>query len=263
MRLLFILLIAFMTLHSAEVPQLKVAIIGGMTMSGFWQEIEKRFESKYAIKLITLASGPKHILDEACRSEDIDLVTMHASDTISDLVADGGFVDLMPWVRNRQAIIGPKTNPANIKEGDDVKTILEKIVSSKAKFLLHDSSGSMQVLHVLIYHYNIAFASEQILYTQNKRELIHEASRQNAYTIFGQIPFLMKKQFREDMKIYSSDERYLQRPYLVAIGSKERIGERRYENAKKLQEFLLSSEIQKFIKEFQGVDGEQIFFPIK
>ena len=121
----------------------------------------------------------------------------------------------------------------------------------------------MQVFHALMHHYKIKFSPEQILYSSNKGEFVKEASEANAYTIFGHIPFIIIKQFDANMKIYTSNDKYLKRPYLMAIGTKEKIGEERYANAKKLQEFLLSKEIQSFIKEFKGVDGEQIFFPIK
>ncbi|MBN2721585.1 MAG: hypothetical protein JXQ77_02055, partial [Campylobacterales bacterium] len=106
--IIFILLFCFSSvqLYGKQEPALRVAVIGGMTMSGMWQEVAKVFEETYHIPLEVVATGPKHELNLYCRTHQVDLVTMHSSDTMVDLAADGIVENLTPWARNSQMLVG-------------------------------------------------------------------------------------------------------------------------------------------------------------
>ena len=65
------------------------AVIGGMTDTGFWDEIAARFKKATGIRSEVVVTGPKHVIAPVYRRGEADLVTMHASDTIINIVADG------------------------------------------------------------------------------------------------------------------------------------------------------------------------------
>src|SRR3954451_3637080 len=68
-------------------PAVRVAVIGGMTITGMWQELAKKLsaDSSWATELI--ATGPKAVLVEAFEKGGVDLLTMHSSDEATNLVA--------------------------------------------------------------------------------------------------------------------------------------------------------------------------------
>ena len=67
----------------------RCAVIGGMTMTGLWPEIAKKFEAETGYKVEVTATGPRPVLDKVMRAGKVDLLTMHSGDITTDLVADG------------------------------------------------------------------------------------------------------------------------------------------------------------------------------
>src|SRR5262245_42922104 len=89
-------------------PQtIRVAVIGGMVETGFWQAVAERFERATGHKIELASSGPKPVVITDFRNGNIDLITLHTSDAIVNLVADGLATDPQPWVQNDLVIVGP------------------------------------------------------------------------------------------------------------------------------------------------------------
>ena len=91
----------------ADSRVVRCAVIGGMTMTGLWQEIAKMFEAQTGYRVEVVATGPRPILDTAMRAGKVDLLTMHSGDITTDLVADGFGINMRPWTRNELCIVGP------------------------------------------------------------------------------------------------------------------------------------------------------------
>src|SRR5437660_764238 len=79
-----------------ERKPIRVAVIGGMTMSGMWPELAAAFEADTGWKAEVVATGPKDVLSAALEQGDVDVLTMHSSDKTTDLVADGYGINLRP-----------------------------------------------------------------------------------------------------------------------------------------------------------------------
>ena len=83
---------------------LRVAVVGGMMETGFWPEIAARYERTSGDKIELAATGPKPQVVAAFKKGGIDVITVHASDAMVNLVADGLARDPQPWVRNDMVI---------------------------------------------------------------------------------------------------------------------------------------------------------------
>src|SRR5271165_787921 len=118
--------------------QIRVAVIGGMVETGFWQALAERFEqatgNRYKIEVV--AMGPKPIITAAFRKGKADLITMHACDNIVNLVADGYAVDPQPWLKNDLIIVGPHDDPAHIRGCRNAAEAFAKIASAKAPLVV-------------------------------------------------------------------------------------------------------------------------------
>lgn len=98
---------------AAQKP-VRAAVIGGMTMTPLWGEIQKRFEVRTGIKIEVVVTGEKPMLARVMKEGRVDFLTMHSSDASTNLVADGWARDLRPWAKNDLVIVGPVGDPAGI-----------------------------------------------------------------------------------------------------------------------------------------------------
>lgn len=252
--------------RSMEPAAIRCAVIGGMTDTGFWQAISERFTRETGIKVEIVATGPKHVIAKPFRQGEVDLVTMHACDTIINLVADGYGVDPQPWARNDLLLVGPIEDPAKIKGATDAVAALRRIIESKSPFLVHPSLGANEVLHDLLAAGGLDLDSEATLSLpmDRHRQLLMRAAEEHAYTLVGRIPFLNGKIRHEGLEIMAQGDDRMRRPYVVVVRAATNEQDPRQEAACRLAHFLRSAETQRWISRFgRGVfDDQPLFFPV-
>lgn len=248
-------------------PQrVRVAVIGGMTRTGLWQALGERFEAESGHTLEMVATGPKQILDDAVRQGDIDLVTMHASDVIVNLAADGFLENLQPWLRNDLVIVGPPADPAGIRGLTDAGQAIRRIRESNSRFLVHASLGAQGVLKDVMHRSGAELSEGQttILLLDHHREVLQRAAALNAYTLVGRIPFRSGRMQNQDLQLMVRGDPALRRPYLVGVVPTAHTTPLRHQAAVQLQRFLTSEKTQEFIATFGigQLDDQPIFFPV-
>ena len=257
------------SLTKGGAERIRVAVIGGMVETGFWQTLAKRFEdssgNRYRIELV--AMGPKPFLNEAFRKGKADLVTMHSSDTIMNLVADGYAVDPQPWLKNDQLIVGPKDDPAKIRGCHSAAEAFAKIASSGAPFVVHSSLGSQDVMRDILDDAKVNMPSDHLtlLFTDHAREVLKIAAEKHAYTLVGRIPFLSGKLPNEGLELMVRGDPQLRRPFVVATADPRRFPQANVEGAKALEAFLRNPETQKWISTYgvSQLDDQPLFFPVE
>ncbi|MDX2094259.1 MAG: substrate-binding domain-containing protein [Kofleriaceae bacterium] len=239
---------------------LRVAVIGGMMETGFWPAIQERYERVSGDKIELVASGPKPKVIEAFRQGNIDVITVHASDAMVNLVADGLARDPQPWVRNDLIIVGPKADPAGVRGSHDAVAALGKIIAAKAPLLVHASNGADGVLHDLQHAAKLVLdpATTHMFLDENQHAVLERAAALGAYTMIGRIPFLTGKLRAEGIELMVTGDPRLQRPYLVEVSTRAQSG------ADDLVAFLRSPELQGWIATFgKGkYDDAPLFFPV-
>jgi tungstate transport system substrate-binding protein len=243
----------------------RCAVIGGMTDTGFWEAISNRFRNATGIQVEVVVTGPKHEISEPFRRGEADLITMHASDTIINLVADGFGMNPQPWARNDLLLVGPKDDPAKVKGTADAVAALKRIIETKSKLLVHQSLGTNEVLHDLLAEggLEIDTASTVVLPSDRHRQLLQRAARENAYTIVGRIPFLNGKIANDGLEIMVQGDPRMRRPYVVVVSCNDPDSPR-HTAACRLADYLRHPETQKWIADFgRGkLDDHPLFFPV-
>jgi tungstate transport system substrate-binding protein len=253
-------------------PQtVRCAVIGGLTQTNLWNDLADRFERASSHQVELVASGPKHVVADAIVEGKADLATMHASDAIVNLVADGYAADLQPWLRSDMILVGPASDPAGIRGEQDAVRALEKIIATKSRFLIHASAGASEVLHDLLAAGSLTLDPERTLSlpSDKHRQMLRRAEADGAYTLVGRIPFLNGKLEQGGLEIMVQGDARLRRPYLVVVardgtGSSGEDSERRAA-ARELAAFLCSQETQRWIAEYgRGqLDDQPLFFPVE
>jgi tungstate transport system substrate-binding protein len=249
--------------------KIRVAVIGGMVETGFWAALAERFKKAVAgrYKIEVVATGPKDVIAAAFRRGQADLITMHASDTIINLVADGYACDPQPWLRNDMVIVGPHDDPAGIRNAKSAAEAFTKIAAAKAPFVVHSSLGAQEVMRGILETGDINLPAEQLtlLFTDRARDVLKIAAEKHAYTLVGRIPFRSGKLPNQGLELMVRGDPQLRRPFIVATANPQRIAGANVVGAKALAEFLRKPETQEWIGGYgvSKLDDQPLFFPIE
>lgn len=246
----------------------RAAVIGGMTMTPLWSELQKRFEAETGIKVEVVVTGEKPMLARAMKEGKVDFLTMHSSDATTNLVADGWARDLRPWAKNDLVIVGPAGDPAGILGMKDGAAAARKIAEAKANWLDFQSNGPRETAHTLFANAGVRMIGPWVLKYENTdtRGILHYAASKNAYMIVGRMPILFNKMEPDPgVKIMVQGDPVMRRPYMVMVANPDRFASANLEGATKLSDFLLSDEIQRFLATYDGGvgDGIPIFIPVR
>jgi tungstate transport system substrate-binding protein len=246
---------------SRPAPQtIRVAVVGGMLETGLWPAVAERYERLTGHKVELAASGPKPQVVAAFRKGGIDLITVHASDAMINLVADGLARDPQPWARNDLIFVGPAADPAGIRGERDALAALRKIVAAKAKLLVHASHGADGVLHDLREEGKVVLDPDATVFfnEDNQHAVLQRAAAAGAYTLIGRIPFISKKLTAPGIELMVQGDPRLRRPYLVEVSATAN------EAARDLAAFLRGREVQELLATYgKGkYDDLPLFFPV-
>ena len=249
--------------HPAPV---RVAVIGGMTMTGMWSAVSAAFEKQTGIPVEVIATGPKEILDTAFRKGGIDLLTMHSSDTATDLVADGFGIKMHPWARNELVIMGPTSDPAGIRGMRSGREALLKIASVQAPFVEARNTGSQSVEIHLWRKAGVVPKGSWLIKDQSEspQRVVEFASQHGAYVIVGRIPILYGKMMKSGMEIMVEGDPEMRRPYVVIEANPAKNPGGNPDGAHQLAEFLSSPAGQTALQVFAANAGQglPVFYPV-
>lgn len=244
----------------------RCAVIGGMTMTGLWPEIARRFEAETGYKAEVVVTGPRPELDKAMREGKVDFITMHSGDITTDLVADGFCVGMRPWTRNELCIAGPPEDPANVRGMTNGAAALRRIAETKARFVDFQGIGSRELVHNLWRLAELEQKGEWIVRddTVTKWNILQFARSNHAYVVVGYIPAKTGKMFAEGMEILVKGDPAMRRPFIAMEANPDCFSTANHAGAKALSDFLLSPKVQTFLLEFgsRTHGSGPLFFPV-
>lgn len=250
-----------------EPKVLRVAVIGGMVMSGMWEALAERFERDTGIKMEVVSTGPKEVIGPDFRKGMADAITMHSSDTATELVASGYGTNMRPWTRNELVILAPPGDPAGITGWKDGAAALRRIAESRSPFIDAKGAGKRIVAEKLWKLAGVEAAGEWVIKdeSENPWDLLRFAESKGAYVLSGRIPVLFGKLPKGGMRIAVQGDPNMQRPYVYIEADRGKIPGARTELARKLGDYLTGPEGQKFLREFAAGQPDRValFFPLQ
>ena len=252
---------------AAARPPVRVAVIGGMTLSGMWQALSEQFTRETGWPVEVAATGPKDVLSAAFRRGEADLLTMHSSDQATNLVADGYARNLRPWARNEHAIFGPAADPAGIRGGHDGAAALKRIAETRSPFVDFTGPGSRDVVHGLWKKAGIPIPQGAWLLKDESltpQGILEYAAAHNAYVVVGRIPVLRGKMANGGrLELLVNGDPAMRRPYVVVEADPAKLPRANTAGAKALADYLLSERGRAFLQDFAArqPDGFPLFYP--
>lgn len=247
-------------------PVVRCAVINGMNFTGFWKAVTDRFTADTGIRVETVSFGEKAIIDTAFRKGDVDLLTMHACDKVINLVADGLARDPQPWARNDLVIVGPHSDPANIRGLADAAEAFKRIAATRSPLVVHASLGAQDVLRGIVdgAQVHVDPATVTMLFEDPGRDVLRTAADKKAYTLIGRIPFRIGRLPNAGLEIMVEGDPKLRRPYVVVVANPDKVRGARLDAARKLSAYLSSPATQDWISTWgKGMlDDRPVFFPV-
>jgi tungstate transport system substrate-binding protein len=263
-KLLPALLVLGSTLCFGTDEELKVAVIGGLDMSGVWSRIEESAEKSLKLEITTVIAAPKEQVVPAFMNGEADLLLIHGGDETFALEALGYASALRTWGYNEFVFVGPEDDPAGVSQAASGREAIQKLQMSGQPLITFRDPGSYQVLKRLMDQANLVPAQLQLLPdTVNRpQQILVQAARDLAYVVVGHLPVAFGRMPSEGTRILLSGDPSIRRAYVVVTpGPQHSATPAARVNAEKLAEYLLSEDGQRVLSETGPTAGVPWIFP--
>ncbi len=231
--------------------------------SGLLDALLPDFEKQtgYTVKIIAVGTGKALRMG---KEGNADVLLTHAPAAEKPLVEEGWVVDYTLVMYNDFVIVGPKDDPANLREASSVADAFSRIAQANALFVSRgDDSGTHKKERAIWKQAGLEpFAEKWYLETgQGMGATLRVASEKGGYTLTDRGTYLALQKGLELVVLFEGD------PLLLNIYHIMRVNPERYpqvnaEGGKALIAFFVDPTIQERIGQF-GVEkfGQPLFHP--
>jgi len=248
---------------SAQDKAIVVASTTSTQDSGLFNFILPMFKAKTGIEVRVIAQGTGQALDTGRRG-DADVVFVHAKPQEEKFVADGFGVERFAVMYNDFVLIGPKSDPAKVKGGNDVVAALQAISKSEAAFVSRgDKSGTHAAELALWKQASLDPAGVRPAWYreigQGMGAALNTAGAMGAYVLSDRGTWISFKN-KADLEIVVEGDQRLFNQYGVILVNPAKHPSVKADLGQTFIDWLVSSAGQDAIRAYR-IDGQQLFFP--
>jgi len=228
---------------TAAEARVKVAVVGGLVLSGVWPALAKRASKATGLVIETVAAAPKEGVVPIFRNGEADLLLIHGSDETYGLLAAGVAAPLRAWAMNEHVIVGPNDDPAKVAEAPDAAEAMRRIVAADAPLIGFRDPGSFGIVHGLFRSLGLRPGPRQQLYddAESPQQVLRSAADKHGYAVVGHIPVAFGKMPSKGMAVLLKGDPAMRRVYVVVEpGPRHPANPRQRELARQLADYLVS-----------------------
>jgi len=216
-------------------------------------------DSPYKVKVISVGTGKALRL---VREGDVDVVLVHARSAEDKLVADGYGVNRRDVMYNDFVLVGPDSDPANIRGTTDATNALSRIVAGKSLFISRgDTSGTHKKELQLWEQAGIAPQGRWYREAgQGMGKVLQIAGELDAYTLTDRGTWLAYRN-KVALVIVTEGDKRLFNPYGIIAANPARYPDANYSGAMALINWITSPAAQNMIGNFT-IDEKRLFVPM-
>jgi tungstate transport system substrate-binding protein len=265
MKILLALLFSLFIIANEAVAQQNVIILATTTSvenSGLLSHILPLFEKKTGIKVKVIARGTGAAIEMGKRG-DADVVFVHAKELELEAVKQGYFVNRHDVCYNDFIIVGPKNDPAKIKEAKDAVDAFKRIALSQSLFISRGDKSGTHMKELSLWQKAKIEPKGQKWYLeagQGMEKTLRIANEKQAYTLTDRGTWLAIKD-RLDLVILFQGDPVLFNQYGVMIVNPQKHKHVKYKEAMEFVNWIISKEGQNAIASFKDKLGNQLFIP--
>lgn len=228
--------------------------------SGLLKFILPAFEAETKIKVQVIAVGSGKAL-ELAKNGDVDVTLVHAREAEDQFVAAGHGVERRDVMFNDFVLIGPVSDPAQVKREKDLLQGLKKIIASKQKFVSRGDNSGTDLIEQKYWKLVGAkpAAGAYVSAGLGMGEVLMMTAEMQAYTLSDRATFAAYRAKTGLQIVLAGDARMLN-PYGVIAVNPAKYPDIHFRSAMQFVNWLVSKNGKKKIAAFR-LDGEQLFFP--
>jgi len=253
-----LLTVAFSSVHAET--RLRMSTTTSTEASGLLPVLLAPFEKANNVKVDVISVGTGKAL-KLGENGDVDVVFVHARPAEDKFVAEGYGVDRRDVMYNDFVIVGPKSDPAKIKEAKTAVDGFKRLAEGKADFISRgDDSGTNQKEKELWKAAGVKPEGRWYIEAgQGMGEVLQMAFDKKGYTLADRGTFIAYEG-KLDLVILLEGDKALFNPYGIIAVNPQKHPKANYDLAKKFIDYVTGPEGQKVIADFK-VNGKQLFFP--
>jgi len=242
---------------------LKLSSTTSTENTGLLEFLSKQFKADtgYRLAVIAVGTGKALKLAENC---DVDVTLVHAPKLERRFVKNGYGSDRKIVMANYFVIVGPKSDPADVKGAKSAKEAFARIAHSKSLFLSRDDNSGTNVKEKAIWKMAgiTPGGSWYEKIGQSMGTTLTMASEKNAYTLSDIGTYLKMKDKLDIVPLYDKKSRLLYNPYHVIAVNPNHCNNVDYRGALKFIRWITSRRVQKLIASYKDSEGKTLFTPL-
>lgn len=231
--------------------------------SGLFEYLLPLFKQKTGITVKVVAQGTGQALDTGRRG-DADVVFVHAKAAELQFLAEGESLRRYPVMYNDFVLIGPKSDPAGIRGGQDIGLALQAIRYKQAPFVSRGDRSGTHLAELALWKacgIDIEEARGPWYKSigQGMGAALNFAAASNAYVLSDRATWIHFGN-KTDLEIVVQGDRRLFNQYGVMLVNPAKHPNVRKALGQAFIDYLISPEGQSAIADYK-VDGRQLFYP--
>ena len=181
-----------------------------------------------------------------------DVILVHAKASEEEFINGGYGVERLPFMYNYFVIVGPKDDPAGVKDSADAATAFGKIKDSQSKFVSRGDESGTHKAELKIWGDAAPNADSDEWYIsagQGMGACLTMASEQQAYCLTDKATFLsMKDELNLDIVLAEGED--MKNTYSLIAVNPEKIDGLNTEGAQAFIDWMLSDEASELIAKY-------------
>ena len=229
--------------------------------SGLFGFILPIFKMKSGIDVKVVAVGTGQALDIGRRG-DADVVFVHDKPAEEKFVAEGFATKRIEVMYNDFVLIGPKSDPAKIGGGKDIKVAFQKIATAQVPFVSRGDKSGTNAAELRYWKDAAITVTPSAWYKETGSGMgpaLNTASAMNGYILADRATWLSFKN-RGDLTILVQGDPKLFNQYGVMLVNPAKFPHVKKTEGQEFIDWITSKNGQDVIASFQ-IGGEQLFFP--
>ena len=263
-RILVTAITALSLMGGSAMAQEKSIVVSSTTsteQSGLFGFILPIFKMKTGIDVKVVAVGTGQALDIGRRG-DADVVFVHDKPAEEKFVSEGYSTKRNEVMYNDFVLIGPKSDPAKISGGKDIKVAFQKISAAQAPFVSRGDKSGTHAAELRYWKDAGITVAPSAWYKETGSGMgpaLNTASAMNAYILADRATWLSFKN-RGDLAILVQGDPKLFNQYGVMLVNPAKFPHVKKAEGQAFIDWITSKNGQDVIASYQ-IGGEQLFFP--
>ena len=256
---------AFLAEHAtAQERSIVVASTTSTVESGLFDYLLPLFTQKTDIRVHVLAAGNGQSLDLGRRG-DADVVLTHNKSAEEKFVAEGEGVKRFGVMYNDFVLIGPKNDPAGVRQWKDIAKAFVAIKDKSATFISRGDRSGTHMAELMIWNKDAGIDIENehgpwySAISKGMDAALHTAAGSNGYVLSDRATWTHFKN-KGDLQVLVEGDKRMFNQYGVTLVNPAMHPLVRKEYGQQFIDWLSSPEGQKAIGNYK-INGEQLFFP--